>query len=63
MKRKEFIRAYELWGGLIVSVLKVSKILLTYVDTPSPMSSALYGAQAGLEEASTGNTAEKEFVT
>ena len=35
---------------MIVSVLKVSKILLTYVDTPSPVSSALYGAQAGLKE-------------
>ena len=35
---------------MIVSVLKVSKIFLTYVDTPSPVSSALYGAQAGLKE-------------
>ena len=36
---------------MIVLVLIVFKtILLTYVDTPSTVSSALYSAQAGLKE-------------
>ena len=50
MKRESYVRMNLAVGGLYWFGSYYKEILLTYVDTPSTVSSVLYSAQAGLKE-------------